>query len=35
MTGKITKICATQEESSVEVRRKNVKMLNFRPISVS
>jgi len=32
MTGKIRKICATQEQSSVEVRRKTVKMLDFRRI---
>jgi hypothetical protein len=35
MIGKITKICAAQDESAVEVRRKTVKMLDFRGISVS
>jgi hypothetical protein len=32
MTGKLTKICATHEESSVEVRRRTVRMLDFRRI---
>jgi hypothetical protein len=32
MTGKITEICAVQEESSVEVSRETVKMLDFRRI---
>jgi len=34
MTGNITKICAAQDKSAVEVRRKNAKMLDFRRISM-
>ncbi|MHC4557565.1 MAG: hypothetical protein ACYTFW_10170 [Planctomycetota bacterium] len=34
MTGNITKICAAQDESAVEVRRKNAKMLGLRRISL-
>ena len=34
MTGKITKIHATQDKSAVEVRQKEARMLDFRRIGV-
>ena len=35
MTGNIAKTRTTEEKSPVEMRRKDAKMLDFRPISVS